>query len=111
MTGGYVLNMGETGRNFAAGMSGGIAYLYDPDKSIRKTKINLDSVDIESLELEDRSRAYGLLHEHRETTSSELAGEIMSDWENEIGNFIKIMPREYKIALERIKKESLVWEK
>jgi glutamate synthase (ferredoxin) len=111
MTGGYVLNIGETGRNFAAGMSGGIAYLYDPDKSIRKTKINLDSVDIESLELEDRSRAYSLLHEHRETTSSELAGEIMSDWENEIGNFIKIMPREYKIALERIKKESLVWEK
>jgi glutamate synthase (ferredoxin) len=111
MTGGYVLNIGETGRNFAAGMSGGIAYLYDPDNSIRNTKINLESVDVENLELEDRSRIYSLLHEHHSATSSELAKELMDKWENEISNFIKIMPKEYKIALERIKKENLVWEK
>ncbi|MGB0838029.1 MAG: glutamate synthase large subunit [Flavobacteriaceae bacterium] len=110
MTGGIVVVLGNTGRNFAAGMSGGVAYIYKSDSEFEKN-INTGSVDIEELDGEDRSQLYALVNQHHKETKSELASKIIQKWELESQKFIKIMPREYKLALARIKKENLVWEK
>ncbi|MDA8596003.1 glutamate synthase large subunit [Flavobacteriaceae bacterium] len=109
MTGGLVAVLGGIGRNFAAGMSGGKAFLYKGEDSLNL--INTGTVDLESLDEEDRAQLYTLIHQHAEYTDSELGHEILTNWEEEVGKFIKVMPREYKAALERIKKENLIWER
>jgi glutamate synthase (ferredoxin) len=108
MTGGVVVVLGKTGRNFAAGMSGGTAYLYHGDQKFDEHKINLEMVELEKLEEPDFQLIHDLLINHKEYTSSKKAIDLLSDWENCKNKFVKIMPSEYKKALELLaEKEAL----
>ena len=96
MTGGRVLVLGETGVNFAAGMSGGIAYVFDPRDEF-EPKCNSGMVELETLEDETSiSEILRLLELHHEYTDSPLAEAIMNDWDNSLKKFIKVMPIDYK---------------
>jgi len=99
MTGGRVVVLGKTGRNFAAGMSGGIAYIYDNDKGFAK-KCNLDMVVLEKITQEDKEAIKNLLVNHSRYTQSRVARKILDDFQNEGKRFIKVMPLEYKRILE-----------
>ncbi|MCM3923065.1 glutamate synthase large subunit [Frankia sp. AiPs1] len=99
MTGGTVLVLGAIGRNFAAGMSGGVAYLYDPVEA----RINTEMVDVESLEAADETVVRDLLVRHRRETGSTVAARLYADWENVRGAFRKVMPRDYKRVLSAIR--------
>ena len=99
MTGGIAVILGETGRNFAAGMSGGIAYLYSPDGTFDEKKFNLEMVELEDLTDQDRETVHGLLVNHKDYTSSSKAASILKDWPESAKNFIKVMPTDYKKAL------------
>ncbi|MBX6387431.1 MAG: glutamate synthase large subunit [Frankia sp.] len=99
MTGGTVLVLGPIGRNFAAGMSGGVAYLYDP--AIHR--INTEMVDIEPLDEDDRARVVDLLNRHRRETGSTVAARLLANWADEQGRFVKVMPRDYKRVLAAMK--------
>ena len=101
MTGGTVVVLGKTGRNFAAGMSGGIAYVYDPNKTFDATICNMEMVAFETLELDDISKLRRLIKNHSLFTNSPLAKRILEDWENQQNNFVKVMPTDYKKALQR----------
>jgi glutamate synthase (NADPH) large chain len=94
MTGGRVLILGPTGRNFAAGMSGGIAYLLDADKG----RINPEMVDVEALDLDDEHLVRDLLQRHVQETNSPIAKALLDGWEP--SRFTKVMPRDYKRVLE-----------
>lgn len=106
MTGGTVLILGKIGRNFGAGMSGGIAYIYKDDKRSNKN-FNMEMIDLETPNIQDEDIIYEMLENHFSNTNSEVAEKILSNWKNEKKNFIKVMPKEYKIALERIAKEKI----
>ena len=100
MTGGRVVVLGATGRNFAAGMSGGIAYVLDTDRSFER-RCNLEMVDLELLEKsEDVDLIVTLLRQHLEYTSSTVARRILADWEDYKERFVKVMPRDYKRVLQ-----------
>jgi glutamate synthase domain-containing protein 3 len=100
MTGGRVVVIGPTGRNFAAGMSGGIAYVYD-DNSMFPKLCNLEMVELEKPEKsEDRETIKQLLTNHYNYTGSTKAKAILDDWENEIRWFVKVMPTDYRRVLE-----------
>ena len=101
MTGGIVVVLGKTGRNFAAGMSGGIAYVYNPNKTFDATLCNMEMVAFEPLELEDFNKLKRLIKNHSLFTNSPLAKRILEDWENQQKNFVKVMPTDYKKALQR----------
>ena len=101
MTGGIVVVLGKTGRNFAAGMSGGIAYVYNPNKTFDATLCNMEMVAFEPLELEDFNKLKRLIKNHSLFTNSPLAKRILEDWENQQNNFVKVMPTDYKKALQR----------
>ena len=100
MTGGRVLVLGATGRNFAAGMSGGIAYIYDIPKSF-KQRCNLEMVELEGVSVDDVKNIYELLKKHYQYTQSQVAEKILDNFGREIKKFIKVMPREYKRVLEK----------
>lgn len=102
MTGGIVVNLGGCGRNFAAGMSGGVAYVYNPSKQLEEN-INLEMVELESLDEEDIQTIYNMINKHYEFTGSELAGNLLDNWEDILPNFIKVMPTDYKRVLEQRK--------
>jgi glutamate synthase (ferredoxin) len=102
MTGGTVVVLGATGRNFAAGMSGGIAYVYDPDDKFDATVCNMEMVAFEEKEAEDAIKLKHLIKNHSMYTNSPLAKRILADWENQHHYFIKIMPTDYKKALQRL---------
>ena len=103
MTGGAVVVLGETGYNFAAGMSGGIAYVYD-EHALFGTRCNLDMVDLESVTSEDDSRMLReMIEEHLETTGSARARSILDGWETCLPMFVKVMPTDYRKALARIR--------
>jgi glutamate synthase domain-containing protein 2/glutamate synthase domain-containing protein 1/glutamate synthase domain-containing protein 3 len=105
MTGGIVVVLGKTGINFAAGMSGGIAYVLDEDQ-LFDTKCNLDMVDIEPvMDKEDHDRLFQLIQNHVRYTGSEYAGRIIRDWSEMFMQFVKVMPIDYRRALERLKKQ------
>ncbi len=105
MTGGCVVVLGKTGVNFAAGMSGGIAYVLD-ENQLFDTRCNLEMVDLEPvLEEEDKHRLEGLLKAHVSYTDSEIAKVILQEWTNSLPKFVKVMPIDYKRALARIKRE------
>jgi glutamate synthase domain-containing protein 3 len=106
MTGGRVLVIGATGRNFAAGMSGGIAYVYDKDTSF-KDRCNLEMVELETLSAEDVRTIYNLLSSHYRYTKSEAAYRILDNFSRLIYKFVKVMPREYKRILEMKEKEEV----
>lgn len=99
MTGGRALILGETGRNFAAGMSGGIAWVYDTQGTF-KDRCNLEMVDLDPLDAEDETQITSLLKRHINLTNSKLATDILSNWKNERGLFIKVFPKEYKRVLQ-----------
>ena len=100
MTGGRVLVLGKTGRNFAAGMSGGIAYVYDSSESFYKN-CNLEMVELEALLDEDESFIKALLTKHNQFTKSNLALNLLENWENTRSQFVKVMPTDYKKALNK----------
>jgi glutamate synthase domain-containing protein 3 len=99
MTGGRVMVIGATGRNFAAGMSGGIAYVYDKDGNF-KYRCNPDMVELEKLSTEDVRIIYNLVSNHHKYTQSEVAYRILDNFSRLIYKFVKVMPREYKRILE-----------
>ncbi len=107
MTGGTVIILGDFGRNFAAGMSGGIAYIYNKNGYFDEKKFNLEMVELESLKKEDIKIVKKIIQNHFNYTNSSVAKNIITSWNNEIKNFIKIMPSDYKRALEMIKKEKI----
>jgi len=104
MTGGRVLILGKTGRNFAAGMSGGIAYVFDPQGDF-KSRCNPTMVNLEKLEEEDEEMARKLAANHLKFTGSFLAGSLLDDFSRKIKSFVKVMPLEYKRILEEKKLE------
>ncbi len=95
MTGGTVVVLGKIGRNFAAGMSGGIAYLLDPDRG----RVNTQMVDLEPLDAGDGALLHQLVERHRAETSSAVAGELLAGWERALARFVKVMPKDYKRVL------------
>ena len=106
MTGGVVLVIGKIGRNFGAGMSGGIAYIYK-NEQFSKKNFNMEMIDLESINKQDEDIICNMLENHFSNTNSKIAKMILSKWGKEKNNFIKVMPKEYKIALERIAQEKI----
>ena len=98
MTGGRVAVLGPTGRNFAAGMSGGIAYVYDADGDF-EGRCNLELVELEELDEDDGIELRALIKEHQQRTGSLVARHLFSDWDNALTRFVKVMPRDFKRAL------------
>jgi len=100
MTGGRVVVLGKTGRNFAAGMSGGIAYVYDDDGQFAK-KCNMEMVELEKADKpEDHETLRKLLTNHHQFTGSPLAKAVLDDFEKEVRWFVKVMPTDYRRVLE-----------
>ena len=127
MTGGVAVVLGRTGRNFAAGMSGGIAYVYDEDGDF-EVRCNTSMVELEPVRREgagvmpgtdaagradyhpdmtrfDELRLRGLIERHLHYTGSEVARRMLDDWENRVERFVKIMPVDYRRALEEMRRE------
>jgi glutamate synthase (NADPH/NADH) large chain len=101
MTGGKVVILGQTGRNFAAGMSGGVAYVYNPDGTFEEN-LNAEMVDLDKLDNHDVDWLHGTIQAHVDATDSAPAQRILADWENELKNFTKVMPRDFKKVLQAI---------
>ncbi|MDO9039549.1 MAG: glutamate synthase-related protein, partial [Lutibacter sp.] len=106
MTGGKVVVLGKTGRNFAAGMSGGIAYVYDEKQKFRNGLCNMEMVAFDPIFEADEKELKQLIKNHFKYTNSDLAYKILDDWENSLTNFVKVMPTEYKKALMRLEMEN-----
>ncbi|HEX9850595.1 glutamate synthase large subunit [Candidatus Deferrimicrobium sp.] len=105
MTSGVVVVLGPTGNNFAAGMSGGLAYVYD-EGELFDTRCNLDMVDVESVwQEEDIRRLRAMIESHFRYTGSQRAAQILENWESRLPLFVKIMPIEYRKSLERMRME------
>jgi glutamate synthase domain-containing protein 2/glutamate synthase domain-containing protein 3 len=103
MTGGTVVVIGETGRNFAAGMSGGIAYVLD-EHQLFDTLCNLDMVDLENVFHEaDTQLLKKLITRHQKWTGSTRAQRILDNWSQMVGRFVKVMPIDYRKALQRMR--------
>ncbi|MCB9426659.1 MAG: glutamate synthase large subunit [Flavobacteriales bacterium] len=100
MTGGTALILGDVGRNFAAGMSGGIAYIWDVNKTL-KTNLNAEMVDVDPLDQNDITLVKGLLEEHIAKTGSALATFLLKDFDNNVQHIAKIFPRDYKAVLKK----------
>jgi glutamate synthase domain-containing protein 2/glutamate synthase domain-containing protein 1/glutamate synthase domain-containing protein 3 len=98
MTGGLVVVLGPTGRNFAAGMSGGIAYVYDKQKRFAD-RCNLELVELEELEPDDEEAVKALISEHAARTGSLVARNVLASWTRARERFVKVMPRDYKRVL------------
>jgi glutamate synthase (NADPH/NADH) large chain len=99
MTGGRVVVLGPTGRNFAAGMSGGIAYIYDPERTFGQ-RVNLDMVDVETLDGADSFLVRNLIERHAVETDSAVAARVLEHWEIEQREFVKVVPRDYRRIME-----------
>ncbi len=98
MTGGRVVVLGRTGRNFAAGMSGGIAYVYDVDGTF-PARVNTEMVSLEPLDESDRALVRQLLRAHLDETGSALAARLIEGGERELNRFMKVMPDDYRRVL------------
>ncbi len=105
MTGGRVVVLGRTGRNFAAGMSGGIAYVLDEVGDFATQRCNLEMVGLEAVSGADEVELKALISKHAELTGSELATRLLKDWARVLPRFVKVMPTDYKKALERLAKD------
>ncbi|PPK63111.1 glutamate synthase large subunit [Actinokineospora auranticolor] len=95
MTGGRVVVLGPTGRNFAAGMSGGIAYVLD----LNPARVNPEMVDLDQLTAEDNDFLRGVVAKHVAETGSAVGSALLADWDNEVSRFTKVMPTDYKRVL------------
>ena len=106
MTGGVAVILGDFGRNFAAGMSGGIAYLYIGDGNYDPNKFNLEMIELEDLKKQDKETLFNSISNHFKYTESKKAKKILNSWPKEMKRFIKVMPTDYKRALEILAKET-----
>jgi glutamate synthase (NADPH/NADH) large chain len=96
MTGGTAVVLGQTGRNFAAGMSGGVAYVLDDEKDFA-SKCNMEMVELEAVEsADDIAHLKSLISEHKEVTQSDVAEALLADWSGALKRFVKVMPVDYK---------------
>src|SRR3954452_16004166 len=95
MTGGRVIVLGPTGRNFGAGMSGGIAYVLD----LQQIRLNPEMVDLDALDDEDRAFLRTTVERHFEETDSAVAAKLLADWDLAVERFGKVMPKDYKRVL------------
>jgi glutamate synthase domain-containing protein 2/glutamate synthase domain-containing protein 1/glutamate synthase domain-containing protein 3 len=98
MTGGHVVVLGRTGRNFAAGMSGGVAYVLDEDGHFDR-RCNMELVGFDALDDEDEETIRSLVAEHAERTGSPVAARLLESWDASLAQFVKVMPHDYKRAL------------
>ena len=98
MTGGRVLVLGPTGRNFGAGMSGGIAFVHDPDGTF-PSRVNAEMVDLEAPDDDDAAWLRDRVERHLAETGSNVAARLLDGWAQTTGSFVKVMPRDYKRAL------------
>lgn len=104
MTGGRVVVLGETGRNFAAGMSGGIAYVYDPDNTF-VGRCNLEMVLLERVEeAEEAEELHSLISRHVELTNSAIGARVLEQWEANLPKFVRVIPKDYKRMMQQIRK-------
>ena len=99
MTGGRAVILGPTGRNFAAGMSGGIAFVYNPHREFH-ANVNPEMVILENLDNDDSDWLKELLRRYITETSSSLANTLLEDWDNSVTNFTKVVPVDYKRVIE-----------
>lgn len=100
MTGGRMVCLGDTGRNFAAGMSGGVAYIYDPEGKF-PARCNMGLVGLETIDTPEESQeVFEYIREHVEVTGSSLGQAMLDNWDNQVGKFVKVMPHDYKRVLE-----------
>jgi glutamate synthase (NADPH) large chain len=99
MTGGRVVVLGPTGRNFGAGMSGGIAYVHDPGRDFIE-RVNFEMVDLEPLDEEDRCWLADIVGRHHRETESAVAGRLLETLPAALDDFVKVMPRDYRRVLE-----------
>ena len=101
MTGGRLVCLGETGRNFGAGMSGGVAYIYDPERKFSE-RCNMGLVEL--FDVEDAAEVAelkGFVQSHIDHTGSSVGKKLVGDWESEVKNFVKVFPTDYRLVLER----------
>jgi glutamate synthase (ferredoxin) len=104
MTGGRVVVLGKAGRNFAAGMSGGVAYVLDEAGDFA-SRCNMELVGLEKLtDVDEIEEVWKLIQRHQTFTHSERAEKILGDWKNVIPKFVKVMPQDYKRVLQSLKK-------
>jgi glutamate synthase (NADPH/NADH) large chain len=106
MTGGRALILGKTGRNFAAGMSGGIAWVYNPDNTFAEN-CNTEMVDLDPLSLKDEEQITTLLRKHVSLTGSKLAQNLLNNWNKASSQFIKVYPKEYKKVIEKLEYQTI----
>ena len=109
MTGGRAVILGRTGRNFAAGMSGGIAYVYDPDGSF-PGHVNTEMVSLDPLEEDDLDFLASTLGAHLRETGSAVASRILDRWDQEVRRFVKVMPDDYKRVREAVRQAEMAGE-
>ena len=110
MTGGKVIVLGRTGRNFAAGMSGGIAYVYDPENKFVNGLCNTETIEFEEISVEEAADLKATIQKHVLYTDSKKGESLVADWDASLKNFVKIMPTEYKKALLRLETEEPMFE-
>ncbi|TXD57259.1 glutamate synthase large subunit [Polaribacter sp. IC066] len=110
MTGGIVVVLGKTGRNFAAGMSGGIAYVYDPENKFVNGLCNTETIEFEDISEENEVDLKTLIEKHVLYTDSKKGESLLADWNTSLNNFVKVMPTEYKKALKRLATEAPMFE-
>ncbi|WDF53407.1 glutamate synthase large subunit [Mucilaginibacter sp. KACC 22063] len=106
MTGGRALILGKTGRNFAAGMSGGIAWVYDADRKFAEN-CNPEMVDLDPLSSEDEEQIINLLKKHVNLTQSQMAKDLLANWTSASSKFVKVFPKEYKRVLQESKYQTV----
>ncbi|MCX6627715.1 MAG: hypothetical protein NTW28_08815 [Candidatus Solibacter sp.] len=99
MTRGVVVVLGKCGRNFAAGMSGGIAYVLDEKGDFAEKRCNTAGVDLEPVPAEDIDLLFAMINSHVEATASVRGKWVMENWENMLPKFVKVFPHEYKRVL------------
>ena len=104
MTGGCVVVLGDTGKNFAAGMSGGEAFIFDPENNFQRN-CNAEMVDLDPLDDSDFEKLRKLVRDHFRYTGSNSALSILNDWKNQKGYFVKVMPKDFKRVLNERKLE------
>ncbi len=105
MTGGTVIVLGDTGRNFAAGMSGGVAYVYDKNNAFRKN-CNMEMVMFDEMDSGDEEKIKNKVMDHLTFTGSDVASALLKNWLESFSKFVKVMPVEYKAVLEKRKAAS-----
>jgi glutamate synthase domain-containing protein 3 len=99
MTGGRVVVLGPTGRNFAAGMSGGVAYVLDEQGDFVSRRLNAQIVSAEEMDCDDEAELRELVERHLEHTGSSVARRALDDWDVTLPRFVKVMPNDFRRVL------------